>query len=163
MIFSRENNFFFLKRSFIQKPFYYKKLIVLLLLFFIFHIIRGEYHEKRIRPKNNYFSLRTYTITLTKVKKWLFISRSIGTTLSKEDTLNKATYPTAGDNVLRSNAKVIWLSLVPLFYVLLKNIRPPMDNTDMRFQILEILVKSLSMIPKILYCFPRISLFLYYR
>ena len=38
------------------------------------------------------------------LKKWLFLNRKIGTTLSKE-----ATYPTAGDKVRKSKAKVTWL------------------------------------------------------
>ena len=39
------------------------------------------------------------------LKKRLFHSRNIGTTLSKEDTLED-TYPMAGDKVLQSKAKV---------------------------------------------------------
>ena len=48
------------------------------------------------------------------LKKWLFLNRSIGTTLSKEDTLDKATYPTAGDKVLKSKAKVTWSKSWPI-------------------------------------------------
>ena len=88
-------------------------------------MITREYHEKRIRPKNKYFSLQTYTITLTNVKKWLFLSRSIGTTLSKEDTLDKATYPTVGDNVLRSNAKVISCKSCPIILCTVEEYQAP--------------------------------------
>ena len=43
------------------------------------------------------------------LKKSLFVNRNIGTTLSKE-----ATYPTAGDKVLKSKAKVIWSKSWPI-------------------------------------------------
>ena len=43
------------------------------------------------------------------LKKWLFLNRNIGTTLSKE-----ATYPTTGDKVLKSKAKVIWSKSWPI-------------------------------------------------
>ena len=43
------------------------------------------------------------------LKKWLFLNRNIGTTLSKE-----ATYPTAGDKVLQSKATVTWSKSSPI-------------------------------------------------
>ena len=39
---------------------------------------------------------------------------SIGTTSSKEDTLDKATYPTVGENVFESKAKVICCKSSPI-------------------------------------------------
>ena len=43
------------------------------------------------------------------LKKSLFVNRNIATTLSKE-----ATYPTVGDKVLKSKAKIIWPKSWPI-------------------------------------------------
>ena len=49
------------------------------------------------------------------LKKRLFHSRNIGTTLSKEDTLED-TYPMAGDKVLQSKAKVTRYKSWPIIF-----------------------------------------------
>ena len=46
--------------------------------------------------------------------KWLFRKRSNGTTLLIESTRDLATYPTADDNFLKSNAKVTCASVCPI-------------------------------------------------
>ena len=42
------------------------------------------------------------------------LSRRRGTTLSREETLDKATYPTAGDNIRRSKTKVTCFNVCPI-------------------------------------------------
>ena len=46
--------------------------------------------------------------------KWLFRNRSIGTTLSMSDTLDNATYPTAGAKYLVSKTKVTCGNVCPI-------------------------------------------------
>ena len=48
--------------------------------------------------------------------KWVFRSRTIGTTMSLWDTLDNATYPTTGAKYLELKTKVMWgnVCLIPL-------------------------------------------------
>ena len=49
---------------------------------------------------------RNFEYICQQLIKCVFLSRSIGTTLSREETLDNATYPTAGLRNLVSNTKV---------------------------------------------------------
>ena len=69
--------------------------------------------------------------------KWVFRSRTIGTTMSLWDTLDNATYPTTGAKYLELKTKVMWgnVCLIPLSTV--KHYGVPLDDMVFGLNILE--------------------------